>query len=127
MRSGPYSQFRGQRLTLNDYLAIDRTTLANERTLLAYGRTALALVIVGGSSVKFFESAWIQALGVLFLAAAVLVAVRGWQRYARTKQLLAAALEQETGVAEHPLKENVDAPPEETSGPTQSETDPPRP
>lgn len=125
MRRAPYSQFRGQKLTLNDYLAIDRTILANERTLLAYGRTALALAVVGGSLIKFFASVWLRLLGGLFLAAGVLVAVRGWHRYEQTKQLLAAALEQQTGAAEHPLKEEISPPADSAAKTEESKADQP--
>ncbi|MBK9126591.1 MAG: DUF202 domain-containing protein [Phycisphaerales bacterium] len=100
MRRGPYSQFREQELTLRDYLAIDRTTLANERTLLAYARTALALVVVGGTGIKFFTSSWIQIAGVVIIAAGVLVTLRGWQRYTHTKRLLAPVLERPADTAE---------------------------
>ncbi len=124
MRRAPYSEFRGQKLTLNDYLAIDRTMLANERTLLAYGRTALALAVVGGSGMKFFTATWIQAVGALFILAGVLVAARGWQRYAYTKKLLAAALERQTGAAEHPLQEEVRPSPEEAAKTAESGADP---
>ena len=36
-------QFTAEELILRDHLALDRTRLANERTLLAYLRTALML------------------------------------------------------------------------------------
>lgn len=124
MRRAPYSEFQGQKLTLNDYLAIDRTMLANERTLLAYGRTALALAVVGGSGMKFFAATWIQVVGALFIIAGALVAARGWQRYAHTKKLLAAALERQTGAAEHPLQEEVKPSPEEASKTAESAADP---
>src|SRR4030095_4329956 len=42
----PYVRFRGHTLSLNDYLAIDRTVLANERTLLSYTRTALTMLVI---------------------------------------------------------------------------------
>lgn len=84
----PYERFRGRELTLNDRLAIDRTILANERTLLAYGRTALAMLIIGGSAIKFFDSAWMIALGVPFLAGAAAVMAIGWARYRRTQSRL---------------------------------------
>lgn len=102
-----YNRFRGQKLTLNDYLAIDRTVLANERTALAYARTALAMAVVGGSCIKFFEATWIRVLGGAFIVLGALIAARGWRRYRRTQRLLAAALEQQTGAREHPLDETV--------------------
>ncbi|MEX2354161.1 MAG: DUF202 domain-containing protein, partial [Gammaproteobacteria bacterium] len=69
-RFNPYAKFRKHTLTLNDYLAIDRTILSNERTLLAYGRTALAQVIIGGSALKFFDSLALGVIGVIFLIGA---------------------------------------------------------
>ncbi len=107
MDRSPYSRFRGQRLSLSDYLAIDRTVMANERTLLAYGRTALALAVVGGSLVKFFESLSIRGAGVAFVLGGAVIALRGWQRYFRTKRLLATALTHETGGPGHPLADEV--------------------
>ena len=49
----PYEAFRGHKLSLTDYLAIDRTILANGRTLLSYARTSPAMLAVGGSLFKF--------------------------------------------------------------------------
>lgn len=34
-------------MTLNDYLSVDRTVLANERTLLSYLRTAITFIVAG--------------------------------------------------------------------------------
>jgi putative membrane protein len=103
----PYNRFRGQRLTLNDYLAIDRTILANERTLLSYGRTALAMGAVGASAVKFFEATWIVVTGVFFIIAAILVVGQGWRRYLHIRRRLAAALSQQTQTPDHPLGDDV--------------------
>ncbi|MBN1510987.1 MAG: DUF202 domain-containing protein [Phycisphaerae bacterium] len=125
MRYNPYSRFRGQNLTLNDHLAIDRTVMANERTLLAYGRSALALVVVGGTCIKFFAAPWIQVVGGVVMAAGVLLAGWGWHRYSRAKRRLAAALEREAGVPAHPLKEHVSPPEEEVSGTEEPEAGPP--
>ena len=52
----PYARFKEQDLILRDYLAADRTALANETTFLAYLRTVLALVAGGVSLVHFFDS-----------------------------------------------------------------------
>jgi putative membrane protein len=109
MIHNPYTKFRGRDLTLNDHLAIDRTVLSNERTLLAYGRTSMAMLIIGGSCLKFFESVWMQALGVPFLLGGLLVMGRGWGRFRRTERFLSVALEQQTGSPDHPLKTRVNA------------------
>ena len=63
----PYCRFRGKPLTLNDLLSIDRTILANERSVLAYGRTALALLAIGVSCFAFFTLIWIQAIGLVMI------------------------------------------------------------
>lgn len=103
----PYAKFRHRSLTLNDYLAIDRTILSNERTLLSYGRTALAMVIIGGSAMKFFGSPALTVIGWLFLAGGVIVMLIGWRRYRHTARLLHAALLSHTGEGEHPLEEKL--------------------
>jgi putative membrane protein len=104
-RINPYTRFRDRSLTLNDYLAIDRTILSNERTLLAYSRTALAQIIIGGSALKFFDSAALVIVGWLFLLSGVITMLIGWRSYRHTDQLLRVALESQTGEGEHPLEE----------------------
>jgi len=103
MFRNPYEKFSSQKLTLNDYLAIDRTELANERSLLAYGRTAIALLITGVSAIKFFEYWWIWGAGAVFIAGAAAVMLTGWRRYRWMSRRLAAALEQQTGESTPPL------------------------
>lgn len=90
----PYVRFRGQPLTLNDYLAIDRTVLANERTLLSYTRTALTMVVIGGTAMKFFDSLWMELIGVVFLIFALFTFIIGWRRYQRMRAYVSAAIEQ---------------------------------
>jgi putative membrane protein len=64
---------------------MDRTMLANQRTLLAYIRTALAFLVVGGTAVKFFSSPPIVAAGVVFMILAGILTVVGIAHY-RTMQ-----------------------------------------
>ncbi len=52
----PYARFKQEELIARDYLAADRTALANERTFLAYVRTALAIAAAGGSLIHFLDS-----------------------------------------------------------------------
>lgn len=103
----PYAKFSDRSLTLNDYLAIDRTILSNERTLLAYGRTALAEVIIGGSALKFFDSTVMAIIGWLFLAGGLITIFIGWRRYRHTDRLLRVALLSQTGEGGHPLEEKL--------------------
>ena len=54
-----------------DVLEVDRTALANERTLLAYLRTALQCVVAGASLLKSFDDRLAAALGLVLLALGV--------------------------------------------------------
>ena len=47
-----YEQRSPEELILRDRLAIQRTHLANERTLLAYVRTSFMLIIAGATAIK---------------------------------------------------------------------------
>ena len=42
-------------MRISDYLAVDRTIMANERTLLAYIRTSVGLLIAGLALIRFFH------------------------------------------------------------------------
>jgi putative membrane protein len=61
MTENPYERFQREELILRDELAIDRTILANERTVLTYFCSALTLVIVGVTFLHFFE----KGIGIL--------------------------------------------------------------
>lgn len=62
-----------------------RWSLANERTLLAYGRTALALVVAGfavvGSSAVTETPAWLAAIGLPLIGLGGGVALAGRRRF----------------------------------------------
>jgi len=109
MYKSPYTRFKQQKLTLNDYLAIDRTVLANERTLLSYGRTALALAALGGTGMAYFAEWYLQAGGAVVIAVAATILWRGWTRYGLMQVRLSVALERMTGAPEDPLEEPMDA------------------
>jgi putative membrane protein len=95
MIPNPYERFRDREFTLNDYLAIDRTVLANERTVLAYSRTFLAMLVIGGSCIKFFDSLALWIVGGLFIAGSIAVGASGWYRYRRTQRRLAVAIDRD--------------------------------
>ena len=79
-------------LTLRDYLAMDRTILANERTLLAYVRSALALAIVGGSAIKFFDSVGMEVLGAVFILLGIATMIVGVRRFSRINERIRAVI-----------------------------------
>ena len=82
-----YAEKHKEPLQLRDYLAIDRTLLANERSLLAYVRTAITLFIAGISLIKFFDSFLVKVLGEVFVAATILLFIQGVRRYKATEQM----------------------------------------
>ncbi len=80
MERQPYVRFKKEELTLRDYLAADRTALANERTLLSYARTALGVALAGGSLIHFFTSMAADIAGwVLLVLAGVTFAWGLWR------------------------------------------------
>lgn len=78
----PHDSPEAKPLPLTDRLALDRTLLANERTLLAYIRTAIMLGVSGFTLIKLFpnELAATGPGGVLMVLALV-VAVLGGYRF----------------------------------------------
>jgi len=77
----PYQRFKDDELILRDELAVDRTLLANERTLLSYLRGGIALMLAGGTFIHFAETGWYTALGVLCLPAGLAVILVGAHRF----------------------------------------------
>jgi putative membrane protein len=84
----PYATDPPSQLILRDHLAIDRTALANERTFLAYIRTALTLLVVGASFIKFFDSLALEVVGWAFMPVGVVVFAYGVRRYRRVQALI---------------------------------------
>ncbi|MEO9474754.1 MAG: DUF202 domain-containing protein [Cyclobacteriaceae bacterium] len=60
-------------MILRDYLAIDRTKLANQRTLLSFIRTSLYLVVSGVALTKVKALEQISWLGYVIIAASIIV------------------------------------------------------
>lgn len=89
MSNEPYSQRDREDLILRDYLAIDRTQLANERTFLAYVRTALALAVLGATILKFIHFDFSDLTGYLFMIAGAVVLLIGVWRFIQVRSRLA--------------------------------------
>ena len=88
MSYGAYVQFKKEELILRDYLAADRTALANERTLMSFIRTAVALAAAGGSLIHFFNSLITSIGGVLLILLAAVTLGWGLQRFAHFQRHL---------------------------------------
>jgi len=70
-----------ERIILRDYLAMQRTTLANERTLFAYIRTSLYLILGGIGLLKLEDFRELIWLGYFSLGLSIVVIVYGLIRY----------------------------------------------
>ena len=86
MKHLPYDNFNPREFIIRDWLALDRTVLANERTFLAYGRTTLTLVISGLSFIKFFGHVVYSIIGYLFIAGGLSIFFFGLKRYRKMKK-----------------------------------------
>jgi putative membrane protein len=75
-------------LILRDDLAVHRTTLANERTLLSYMRTALTLFVAGVTFIKFFDQVLVVSAGWLMIPVSILVMAKGVQSYREMAALI---------------------------------------
>lgn len=86
--STPYARFEKTALILRDELAVDRTRLANERTLLAYLRSAMALVIAGATIMHFSNEGWFWLLGLMCLPLGAFTAGIGVLRYRKMERAI---------------------------------------
>lgn len=78
----PPNAGKGETLILRDVMAIDRTRLANERTLLAWLRTALMLIVSGVSLIKVFEGTTVlEILGFALIPIGLIAAAYGVLRF----------------------------------------------
>jgi len=73
-------------------LAIDRTRLANERTLLIWRRTAIMLLVSGVTLLELFEGILVmEVTGAALIPEGFLTAGLGVHRFLRTRTLIEAA------------------------------------
>lgn len=83
----PYEKEHEQ-MILRDYLAVDRTMMANETSFMSYVRTALTLVAAGATMLKFFTEPTMQVLGWAFIIIGGWLAVHGYNRFRRADEVL---------------------------------------
>lgn len=88
MKDEPYSKYCSDDLILRDELAIDRTLLANERTLLSYVRFAVALFIAGVTIMHFSNEAWFSVMGLACIPTGIIIGIIGVVRYRQMNRLI---------------------------------------
>lgn len=68
---------RPEELTLNDWLAVDRTRLANERTHLAYMRTVVSMVVAAITLYNVLKGPEGIICGVILIVSSIYFFIRG--------------------------------------------------
>ncbi len=90
MKINPYKRFENNQLILRDELAIDRTILANERTMISYLRGAITLVISGITVLHFVQAGILFYVGIMIIPIGIIVGIFGTVRYRKMDQRLRA-------------------------------------
>lgn len=80
-----------EEIILRDYLALERTKLANERTLLSYIRTSLYLLLGGVAIVQLEGFGEIKWVGYMALYSTLLTLLIGIVRFYHLKKYLKKA------------------------------------
>ncbi len=75
-------------IILRDHLALERTKLANERTLLSYIRTSLYLLLAGITFLQIQHFDNIRWIGFGFIGLSSFFVVRGYLKYTNLKNRL---------------------------------------
>lgn len=70
-----------EKLIVRDYLALERTKLANTRTLLAWVRSAVALFATGVGLVELLDHLLLARVGLVFVWLSPLVLIGGFVHY----------------------------------------------
>lgn len=83
MIDDPYEEFKREEMILRDWLALDRTVLANKRTFLAYGRTSIALMALGIAFVKLIHHRFFEVSGFVLMTLGIVVFFIGLREFLR--------------------------------------------
>jgi putative membrane protein len=78
-------------LVLREYLAIERTKLANETTLLAYIRTGLYFLVAGSTLGHVIGSDFWKVAGTPLIIIGLLIMTMGVIRYLRLRRSIEAS------------------------------------
>ena len=74
------------KLSLNDLLALERTSMANERTFLAYIRTSLTLIVPGVTGVQLADTLLLKIVSFLFVPIGIIVFFIGVGRFYKKRK-----------------------------------------
>jgi putative membrane protein len=96
----PYGDFKREEMILRDWLALDRTVLANKRTFLAYGRTSIALMALGIAFVKLIQHRFFEISGFALMALGVVVFFVGLWEFSKNTVRFKRLVEKERALEE---------------------------
>ncbi|QIU96690.1 YidH family protein [Bacteroides faecium] len=82
------NKFKDEELILRDYLAIERTRLANVRTLFAYIRTSLYLLTAGIGILQIDSISQLDGLAWVCIIAGIILFFFGIVHYLKIKRQL---------------------------------------
>jgi len=75
-------------MIVRDYLAVQRTSLANDRTLLSYIRTSLYFLVSGTALIKVEDLANVKEFGYLSFAISFALGVLGFYNFFKIRRKL---------------------------------------
>lgn len=76
---------------VRDFMAVERTIMANERTFLSYLRSALGFFIGGASFIQFFDTPVMQIVGWIFLPTGIITFGLGLLRFHKVNRMIQRA------------------------------------
>lgn len=77
-----------EKIILRDYLALERTRLANERTLFSYIRTSLYLLTAGFGIFEIESIRHLRVLGWICVVISVFLFIVGFYQYYKLRKYL---------------------------------------
>ncbi len=86
-------------LILREHLAIERTRMANQRTLLSFLRTGLYFLVAGSTLGQLVNTTFWKYMGVPFIMVGVLIVAIGAVDYFKGRRKLSASRKQIGNVA----------------------------
>jgi putative membrane protein len=73
-------------LILREYLAIERTKMANHRTLLSFLRTGLYFLVAGSTLGQLIDTYFWKYMGLPFTISGIIIAALGLINYLRSRR-----------------------------------------
>ena len=109
MIDDPYLDFKREDMILRDWLALDRTVLANKRTFLAYSRTAIAMAVLGIAFVKLIGHQFFEVSGFLLVLSGVVVFYVGVREFRDNSKRFKKLVEKERAFEAHMREMDAEA------------------